>query len=391
MLDMKESMLVVTITVLFVVPQVVISPGDAFGQDDVIKTTKDSRGFEKRHTEADLMYETAKQLMAAKQWDKAAVELEKVIAVDIKRLDALHDLGTCYGHTKQYDKAAVVYKKACEAHPGDVRLLTNLGYYQMRAKDVEGAMGTYEAVLKEDPANYEGNRWLGYIYEKQAEAKKDAELYQTSLEYYEKALEAKSDDVKSMGSIAKIYYEMGENDKALAMYEQAIPAADEETALALKSQLGKMYIDAGEFEKSAAVFNDLVTSYPDKPSYRYNLGVSLIQLKKYGDALPHLERAIEAKPEFCPAYQPLATCYEENKRYNDAMGTVRKGLQVCGSGKQAGLYYEWGKSLEGLGRYGEAIEKFQLAVKDPTWGPSARKQIKRQEDLIKRAKAMENQ
>jgi tetratricopeptide (TPR) repeat protein len=390
MLKMKKSMLVVAVGALVLAPHMMLSSGTAFGQD-VIKTTTDSRGFEKQHTEIDLMYETAKQLIAAGQYEKAAAELEKVMAADASRLDALHDLGTCYSQLKKYDKAAAAYKKAVDANPGDIRLLTNLGYYQMRAKDVEGAKATYEAIVVIDPANYEGNRWLGYLYEKAAEGKKDKELYEKSLEYYEKALKTKPDDVKSMGSMAKIYHELGQGDESLAMYERAIPVADEEMALTLKSQLGKSYIDGGEFEKAVEIFNDLVTHFPDKASYRFNLGISLMQLKKYKEAEPQLAKAVEANPSYCQAYQPLATCYEESGRYNDAMSAVRKGLEVCDGGKQAGLYYEWGRSLEGLGRYSEAIEKFQLAVNDPTWGPSARKQIKRQEDLIRRAKAMENQ
>ena len=388
---MKMPQTILTIIALVVMTQMIALPVGVMAQDDkVIKTTTDSRGFETRHTETDLMYETAKQLMAAGQYDKAAVELEKVMAADDTRLDALHDLGQCYGKLKQYDKAAAAYKKAVASSPVDVRLLTNLGYYQMRAKDIDGAMKTYESILEEEPTNYEGNRWLGYIYERKAKAAKDKALYETAIGHYEKAVKAKPSDVETMGSIAKIHHAMGDDAKALETYEKAIPLASDEVALTLKSQMGKMYIDKGEFEKSVAVFGDLVEAFPDKSSYRYNLGVSLIQLKKYDDAMPHLESAVETKPDFCLAYQPLATCYDAKGRYSDAMGIVRKGLEVCDKGKKAGLYYEWGRSLEGLGRFDEAIDKFQMAAADPTWGAAARKQIQRQEDLIKRAQAMDN-
>jgi tetratricopeptide (TPR) repeat protein len=383
-------------TILTVIALVVMTTllgvpvGTQAQEDKVISTTTDSRGFEQRHTEADLMYETAKQLMAAGQYDKAAAELEKVMALDATRLDALHDLGQCYGKLQQYDKAAAAYQKAVANNPVDVRLLTNLGYYQMRAKDIDGAMKTYNAILDEDPMNYEGHRWLGYIYERKAKATDDKALYETALGHYQKAVEAKPSDVETMGSIAKIYHTMGDDAKALETYEQAIPMASDEVALTLKSQLGKMYIDKGEFQKSADVFGDLVAAFPDRSAYRYNLGVSLIQLKRFDEATPHLEEAVKISPDFCLGYQPLATCYEANKRYSDALAVVQKGLAVCDANKKAGLYYEWGRSLEGLGRYGEAIDKFQMAATDPTWGPAAQKQIKRQEDLIKRAKAMDN-
>ena len=385
-------MTVMVVIALVAVTQLIGTPVFVGAQDDkVLKTTTDSRGFEKTLNEADLMFETAKQLMAAGQYEKAAGELEKVMALDPNRLEALHELGQCYGKLKKYDKAAAAYKKAAANNPADVRLLTNLGYYQMRAKDLDGAQNTYEMILEEDPTNYEGNRWLGYIYEKKAKATKDKAMYEKSLAYYEKAVSLRPSDVKSLGSIAKIHSELGDDAKALEVYEKALANADEETALTLKAQMGKMYIDKQNFEKSAAVFADLVAAYPDKPSYRYNLGVSLIQMKKYSDAKVHLTKAVETKPDFCLAYQPLATCYEVKGQYDSAMSTVRRGLEVCDAKKKAGLYYEWGRSLEGLGRYDEAIEKFQLAANDATWGASARQQIKRQEDLIKRADAIQNQ
>ena len=388
---MKRPVVIAILAVVFMAAQGVMRPGPAIGQNDVIKTTTDASGFEHPHTEVDLMYQTAKQLMAAGQYAKAAAELEKVMAADGSRLDALHDLGQCYGHLEEYAKAAAAYQKAVDANPGDVRLLTNLGYYQMRAQDMNGAMTTYQMILKVDPLNYEGNRWLGYIYERQATKKKDKELYQKALKHYEDALKVKPDDVKVIGSMAKIYGDLGNQEKSLEMYEDAIAASSGEEALALKAQLGKMYIEQSQWEKSVEVFTDLVQAYPDRSAFLYNLGVSQIQLKRYDDALPHLEAAIKYEPGFCLAYQPLATCLENAKKYSDAMNIVRKGLEVCDADKQAGLYYEWGRSLEGLGRYGEAIEKFQVAANDPTWGPSAKKQIKRQEDLIRRAKAIQNQ
>ena len=114
----------------------------------VIKTTTDSRGFEKQLTEVDLMYETARQFIGAGKYDQAAVELEKVMAADGSRLDALHDLGTCYKKLKKFDRAAAAYGKAVALYPEDLRLMANLGYYQLLGKDYEGATATYEAVLE---------------------------------------------------------------------------------------------------------------------------------------------------------------------------------------------------------------------------------------------------
>lgn len=355
----------------------------ANAQDDekVIKTTTDSRGFETRHTEVDLMIQTAKALMDAKQWEKAAEEFEKVMTRDSSRLDALHDLGNCYKQLNQYDKAATAYSKAVMRNPDDERLLVNLAYYQVRSKDVEGAEKTYLKLLDVNPNSYEANKGLGYLYEKTGQ-------HENAIKHYQAAVRIQPSDYKSLGSIAKMYEEAGQEDKAMAEYEKLIETAPEDVALDYKAEVGKMYIKQQNFTKSAWIFDDLVKAQPDKYTHRFNYGISLIQLKRQSDAVPQLQKALELKPDFCPTYRMLAGAYEATGRYSDAIKTVQSGLDTCGQ-DQAGLYYEWGRALEGLTRYEDAILKFELATADPTFGDAAKKQIKRQQDLIKRKKALE--
>jgi tetratricopeptide (TPR) repeat protein len=187
-----------------------------------------------------------------------------------------------------------------------------------------------------------------------------------------------------------MYNEKGDTEQAMAAYESLIENSPEEVALDYKAEVGKMYIKQQNFQKSAWVFEDLVKAQPDKYTHRYNYGISLVQLKRQKEAVPQLEKALELNPDFCPTYRMLATAYESTDKFNQAIDIVQTGLKKCND-DQAGLYYEWGRALEGLTLYDEAIVKFELAVADPTFGEAAKKQIKRQQDLIKRQKAMAEQ
>jgi tetratricopeptide (TPR) repeat protein len=59
----------------------------------------------------------------------------------------------------------------------------------------------------------------------------------------------------------------------------------------------------------------------------------------------------------------------------------------------AAAFCVWGKALEKQGRYEEAMTKFRRAVScsDPAWTSYATKEIERQEALIKRREALEEQ
>jgi tetratricopeptide (TPR) repeat protein len=355
-------------------------------EDDkkVIQKTTDKSGFEKQLTEVDLMHQTAEQLMAAGQWDGAAAELEKVVAADSDRIEAWSDLAKCYKKLNQYDKAATAYASASQLQPDNLDLLSNLGFAQLNAQQLDGAMETYNKMLVIDPLSYDANVHLGFVFQKEGDIEK-------AIAYYEKALEGRSDDIATMGSLAKLYSDVGENEKSVAMYNRAIESStDEAQKKQLRSKLGKSLITAKDWDGAALVYGALVEADPADPASQFNLGISLTQGKRPAEAVPHLEKVIELKPDYVDAYQQLAGAYNDIGRFDDAIRTVQKALPLT-EDKKAGLYCTWGRSLEKQELYDEAIDMFSKAVNDPQWGGYAKKQVKRQQDLKKRAAMLKEQ
>ncbi|HEX5132764.1 MAG TPA: tetratricopeptide repeat protein [Candidatus Krumholzibacteria bacterium] len=365
--------------------------GGASAQE-VLDKTKDSQGFERQLTTVDMMHQTASQLMTAKQFDKAAEELEKVVQQEPGRIAAWQDLGACYRELKEYAKAAGAFDAAHKLEPQRLDLLSNMGHSQILAAeqaskvaDTEGsnamyaaAIASYNAMLAIEPDNYDAAVHLGFLYQKQNKLDEAAE-------FYEKAVASTPDDAQSLGSLAGIYADQKKSEQAIDAYERAIAATTGDTRSRFRSQLGKLLIQAQQFDKAAAVYDSLVVDKPDNASYQYNLGASLKAMKNYKDATPHLEKAVELKPDFALAYQELAGCYNELGRYSDAINTAKKGLEF--TDKKAGLYVAWGESLEKVGSYDEAISVFQRAAGDPQWGQYAKAKIARQENLKKRQQA----
>lgn len=347
------------------------------------QTITDERGFEKQITEADILFQTGTQYMDAGDYAKAAETFEKVTMLDDSRLDAFHSLSESYSKLGMYDKAAAAYVRACEAHPDDLLLLSNLGYYQVRAEEYEEAKTTYNKIVEAKPDDYEAHLRLGFIY-------KGIGDKETALSYYEKAIKLKPDDASTMGSVARLYEEKGQKDDAIRMYKKAIAAStDVADANKYKSAIGKMYIKQEKFKESARIYEALVIAEPTKYSHHFNLGISYMKTKMPAEAIPEFAQAVELKPEFSDAYLYLAMSYNDVGKPSQAIETVQTGLKV--SEKRAGLYCAWGKSLEKLTRFDEAIDKFANAIDDRQWGNYAKKQIQRQEDLKKRAELIQQQ
>lgn len=360
----------------------------------VIEKTKDAHGFEKQLTTVDMMHQTATQLMAAKQWDKAVEQLEQVVKMEPDRIAAWQDLGECYRQLKNYDKAAEAFAAASKIDPKRLDILSNLGHSEIMASEeamkkdpsdtshLDSAIKTYDAMIAVDPTNYDANVHLGFLYQKAGKLDKASG-------YYEKALQSKPDDVQTLGSLAGIYADQKKNDQAIAMYQKAIASSKGDIQDRFRSQLGRLLIGAQQFDQATAVYDSLVTQKPDNASYQYNLGASLKQVKQTKEAAAHLEKAVQLKPDFALAYQELAGCYNELGRYEDAIKMAKKGIEY--TDKKAGLYVQWGESLEKVGSYDEAIAMFSKATGDPQWGAYAKAKIARQENLKKRKQAASGQ
>jgi tetratricopeptide (TPR) repeat protein len=346
----------------------------------VIKRTVDSKGFEHELTEVDLMYQTAQQYMSAGLYDKAAAELEKVVAADSTRKNAWHDLANSYNKLKEYDKTAAALMRAHSQWPTDLYILSSLGFAEVNANMLPEAMKTYGEMLALDSLSYDANVHLAFIYQRQGEKVK-------AVRYYEKALKGKEDDIQTMGSLAMLYTDLGQIGKAEAIYEKAVAVAPDNQVLEMR--LGTAYITGQHFDKAVGVFEKLVQQYPDNPSYRINLGISYAQTKRPKEAIDALEKAIELKPDAGSGYQQLVELYNETNQYNKAIATAKKGIEY--SDQKSALYCLWGKSLEKLKLYDEAIAKFKLAVNDPQWGEYARKQIDRQQKLKIREEKIKEQ
>jgi tetratricopeptide (TPR) repeat protein len=93
----------------------------------------------------------------------------------------------------------------------------------------------------------------------------------------------------------------------------------------------------------------------------YNRGQTLLELKRYEDALKVYNRAVELKPEYTDAWQGQGNTLFELKRDREALDAYDKAIQI-----KPDYWQAWngrGKALDRLQRYEEAINSYDAALK----------------------------
>ncbi len=93
----------------------------------------------------------------------------------------------------------------------------------------------------------------------------------------------------------------------------------------------------------------------------YKRGETLLELKRYQDALDAYKRAVELRPEYAEAWKGQGNSLLELKRYQDALDAYDKAIQLQPNYLQA--WNNRGKALARLQRYEEAINAFDAALK----------------------------
>ena len=148
----------------------------------------------------------------------------------------------------------------------------------------------------------------------------------------------------------------------------------EAKAAALKKAFeeGVEFSKTGKYDESIAKFNEAVAQMPNCFDCYYNIGYANTQKKDWAAAEAAYKKAIELKPDHCPAWSGLANVYNIQNKTDLALEASAK-TSSCGDtaagaagGMDASGLYNQGVILWNAQKFAEAKEKFDAATKaDP--------------------------
>ncbi len=144
----------------------------------------------------------------------------------------------------------------------------------------------------------EGSRFHERLQEKEAQA------------YFEKAVEADPGFAMALAKLSVVHANLGDAEKAKEYSKKAIAKAE---ALPPGERFyieGRHYsLDPASTEKAVAAYQKAVDAAPDHTAARNNLAQTLIYLKRYPEALGHLEELRRRGMSFPGSYMSLAETY----------------------------------------------------------------------------------
>ncbi|MFC1783098.1 tetratricopeptide repeat protein, partial [Planctomycetota bacterium] len=210
----------------------------------------------------------------AGEYKKAIKQHQLSIQLDPLYPGAYNSLALTYKAMGEYDQAVEKFEQAIAKSPAPLTYITNLSNLYVEKGENDKAIELYRKHIDDerDWATLYYN--LGGIY-------RDSYEYEDSRNLLEDALGRFSDSpsIKAQYSFTLSY--MGEHEKAVELYEEAVSIA---LAWGYKNSMGVICYYAGEYEKAIEYYNQAIEIVPNDISVNVNLSNTYLANGQYKEA-----------------------------------------------------------------------------------------------------------
>jgi tetratricopeptide (TPR) repeat protein len=255
----------------------------------------------------------------------ARAKLEEVVAIDAEMPQPYSVLGGLYLEAKEYDRAIAAAEKLLELSPDDPAALLvlydthvakgetaaaeqylarlgaagggtdaairvfNAGADAARAGDLDAAITLFAKAVEIDPE-------LAPAHAASARLLLARERYQDALTAAEQALDIDPDLVEVQRVRYEAYRRLGQEDKALEVFEELAATDPEGLAEALYEQ-GRNAFQAGDTAQAVQALEQAVQANPDHARAHYMLGLAYANSDQKAKAKEHLQKFVELAPD----------------------------------------------------------------------------------------------
>jgi len=168
---------------------------------------------------------------------------------------------------------------------------------------------------------------LGYTLYKQ-------EKHKDAIHFFDKCIEFTRGDVfNPLVYLAYSYIALGEYNESVSPLLKALELQPENVSI--KKTLAVVYYQQKDYEKAVELYPAVLEEYPDNCEAVGQYSYSLVMLQRYKQAIPHLRKSIGCYPNDIGYMLLLAQAYELNNNLDSAYDWYMKVLKIDPNNQEA--------------------------------------------------------
>lgn len=243
-----------------------------------------------------------------------------------------------------------------------------------------GGEGSYRDILK--------NEQEAVTLEQEGKVQKTEDNAERLIAEYEARIKTEPDNLKLIRSLAELYTQKKQFDRAIECYEKvkatemgndpSLERAIAETKVRrLEHEIEKLDPASVDYTERVAVLNAeklafqilecqrRVGKFSTDLSIRFEMGVLYFQAGKIAEATKEFQQAQRNPHKHIAALNYLAQCFAKRKIFDLAASTLQDAIKekVGFDGEKKELIYNLGSVLENMGKKEDAIEQFKIIYK----------------------------
>ena len=245
------------------------------------------------------------------KYDEAIIHFKEALKLKPDFAKAHYNLGNVYSDINQYEQAVIHYKEAIKYDPHYTMAINNLGIAYASRNNFNDAIKAYKKVLEIDPENFDAYNNLGNALAQAGE-------YDEAYKAFSKALELQPGNLDIRYNMANTFILQGKINEAVSEYRKALEINPNNIVSVLKL---------------AWFLATYENSIPQEEREE-----SLILAKKAQELIGNREHPI--------VLDTLAAAYGAVGRFDDAIKTAEKALELAAKGNNEKLAGDITKRLE---------------------------------------------
>ena len=252
-------------------------------------------------------------------------------------------LGNSYSSLGSLDEAISFYHKTLSLNPNNIDARFNLASTLLKKKNIKEAIDQFNELLRLQPDHEMTHNFLGNIYASQGD-------WTRSLDHYKRVLRINPKNTETMNNAGVVLARMGKWDEAIDHYQRAVQFFP--NLPKFHSNLGDVLLKKGKVKEAVEAFYKELEISPKDPWVANRLAwikatSQAKDMRNAGEAVRLGEMACQLSDnKEATILDTLAAAYAEAGRFQEAVKTAEKALELARSSGQKDLVKEIESRIE---------------------------------------------
>ncbi|MFC1624175.1 tetratricopeptide repeat protein [Candidatus Omnitrophota bacterium] len=155
---------------------------------------------------------------------------------------------------------------------------------------------------------------------------KENTYWREPIAFYERTLRYAPDSARIHYNLGKLYYNIGNKEKAVSLYKKAIQIKPDYGEA--YNNLGNAYYYVGKIKEAIPLFEKAIQLNPDYFKSYNNLAGAYYNIGKREESIALFKKAIKIKPRFIEAHYNLGAAYKDLGNNKEAISSYKKVLEI---------------------------------------------------------------